>query len=109
MKKLLTVITTLLISMSALSQNDYQDLLIIKADGKWDDLIKKSERYTLKSSTQKDPVPSYYLAYGLYKISFDADRDDNYKNEYQDASTATYNMLMNDKDGEVQEQQAEFI
>ncbi|HLV43141.1 MAG TPA: hypothetical protein VKY37_12745 [Brumimicrobium sp.] len=109
MKKLLTVITTLLISMSAFSQNDYQDLLIIKADGKWDDLIKKSERYTLKSSTQKDPVPYYYLAYGLYKISFEADRDDKYKNAYKDAYTAIGKMLRNDKDGEVQEQQAEFI
>lgn len=109
MKKLLTIITTLLISLSSFSQNNYEDLLISKADGKWEDLIKKSERYTLKGSTEKDAVPYYYLAYGLYKISFQADRGDRYKNAYKDAFTAIGKMLRNDKDGSVAEEYAEFI
>lgn len=109
MKRLLTVITTLFISMSAFSQNTYDDLLIIQADGKWEDLIKKAERYTLKSSTEKDALPYYYLAYGLYKISFQADRGDAYKNAYKDSFNAIGKMLRNDKNGEVQEEHAEFI
>ena len=108
MKKLLTVITLLFISMSSFSQ-DYEDLLIIKADGNWDDLIKKSEKYTLKGSSEKDALPYYYLAYGLYKISFEADRNDKYKNAYKDAFTAIGKMIRNDKDGSVQEQHAEFV
>ena len=109
MKKLLTVITTLLISLSSFSQGNYEDLLIIKADGNWDDLIKKSEKYTLKGSTEKDALPYYYLAFGLYKISFQADRDEKYKNAYKDSFTAIGKMLRNDKSGEVQEKYAEFI
>ncbi|HZH85883.1 MAG TPA: hypothetical protein VFD77_01110 [Brumimicrobium sp.] len=109
MKKTLTIIITLFISISSFSQNTYEDLLIIKADGNWDDLIKKAERYTLKGSTEKDALPYYYLAYGLYKISFQADRDEKYKNSYKDAFTAIGKMLRNDKSGEVQEKHADFV
>jgi hypothetical protein len=109
MKKLLTVITALLISMSSFSQNTYEDLLIIKADGNWEDLIKKAEKYTLKGSSEDDALPYYYLSYGLYKISFQADRDEKYDNAYKDAFTAIGKMLRNDKSGEVQEKYAEFM
>ncbi|HLW29973.1 MAG TPA: hypothetical protein VKX29_03885 [Brumimicrobium sp.] len=109
MKKLLTLITTLLISMSYFSQGSYEDLLIIKADGNWENLIKQSERYTLKGATEKDALPYYYLSYGLYKISFQADRGEKYKNSYKDAFNAIGKMLRYDKTGEVQEKHADFV
>ncbi len=109
MKNLLTLVFTLFIAVSTFAQGDYQDLLIIKADGDWEELIKKSERYTLKSSSEDDAIPYYYMAYGLYKISFVGDRDEKYDNAFKDALTAISKMIKKDKNGEVQEKHAEFI
>ncbi|PKR81629.1 hypothetical protein CW751_03645 [Brumimicrobium salinarum] len=109
MRTLFLLCTTLFLSTSLLAQGTYEDLLIIKADGDWEKLIKKAEKYTLKNSTKKDPVPYYYLSYGLYKISFRADRDDAFKNAYKDAFTSIGKMLRYDKDGSVAEKYAEFV
>tara|TARA_B100000508_G_scaffold140088_1_gene140089 strand:- start:10727 stop:11473 length:747 start_codon:yes stop_codon:yes gene_type:complete len=109
MKKLLTLFFTVFIATTFYAQGDYQDLLIIKADGDWEQLIKKAERYTMKGSTEDDAVPYYYLAYGLYKISFIGDRDEEYDNAFKDALTAIGKMLKKDETGEVQEKYAEFI
>lgn len=109
MKNLLTILFTIVVSSTFIAQEDYQDLLIIKADGDWEQLIKKSERYALKSGSRDDAVPYYYLAYGLYKISFVGDRDEEYKNAFKDALTAIGKMLKKDESGEVQEKYAEFI
>lgn len=109
MKKILAIVTTVFISLSLFAQNDYEDLLIIRADGNWDRLIKKSEQYTLSNKTKRDTDPYFYLAYGLYKVSFEGDRDDKYKNAYKDAFTAMGKMLRMDKDGSAQAKHAEFI
>lgn len=109
MKKLITVFTALFLALTVFSQNSYEDLLIIKADGDWEKLIKQSEKYTLKSSSSKDAEPHYYMAYGLYKISFQAERSDQYKNAYKDAFTSIGKMLRYDATGEVQSKQEEFI
>ncbi|WP_146194094.1 hypothetical protein [Brumimicrobium oceani] len=109
MKTIFTALTALLISFSVFSQNDYSDLLIIQADTDWEKLIKHAERYTQKGSTEKDAEPYYYLAYGLYKISFQATRSDAYKNAYKESFTAIGKMLRYDKSGDVQAAQSEFI
>ncbi|RYM30824.1 hypothetical protein ERX46_17230 [Brumimicrobium glaciale] len=109
MKNIITALTVLFISLSVFSQETFEDLLIIKADADWEKLIKHSERYTNKSSSDKEPVPYYFLAYGLYKISFQAERGDEYKGAYKDAFTAIGKMLRYDKTGEVQEKYSEFI
>ncbi len=110
MKK--TIILTLSLIFSATlfaQQGSYQDLLIFRADGDWDKLIKKSEQYTLSNKTKKDAEPYYYLAYGLYKISYEADRDDKYKNAYKDAFNAVGKMLRYDKSGDIQSKYSEFL
>lgn len=108
MKKLITVFSALFLTFTVFSQN-YEDLLIIKADGDWEKLIKKSEKYTLKNSSKKDAEPYYYLAYGLYKISFQATRGDDYKSAYKDAFTAIGKMLRYDKSGEIESKHSEFV
>ena len=62
---------------------EYDDLLILKADQNWEKLIISSEKYTLKDATKNDPIPYYYMAYGLYKISFVGDRPDEFKNAFK--------------------------
>ena len=109
MKNLLAIIVTLFVSTALYSQGAYEDLLILKADGNWDKLIKTSEKYTLNNNTKKDPVPYYYLAYGLYKISFQADRDPKYKNAYKSAFTSMSSMLRYDASGKVEEKYEEFV
>lgn len=109
MKKALFFITFLFTSVSLFSQNDYSDLLIMRADGDWDKLIKKAEQYTLSNKTKKDAEPYYYLTYGLYKISFEADRDDKYKNAYRDAFTAVGKLVRADRDGSVMRKYSEFF
>lgn len=111
MKNLFTIAAGLLISISMFAQgNSYEDLLILKADGNWDKLIKKSEQYTLSNKTKKDAEPYYYFSYGLYKISLDADRDmGKYKNSYKDAFVAIGKMLRYDKSGDIQDKHSEYI
>lgn len=109
MKKLITALAALFITLSVFSQGSYDDLMIIRADADWEKLIKHSERYTLKGSSSKDAEPYYYLALGLYKISFQATRSSAYKNAYQDAFNAIGKMIRNDKTGEIQNKYSEFL
>lgn len=109
MKKLLTLFMTVLLATMVFGQNQYQELLILKADGNWDKLIKKAEQYTLSDKTHKDPAPYYYLSYGLYKMSFKANRDEKYKKAYKDAFKAIGKMLRYDESGTAQQKYAEYI
>ena len=109
MKKLLTLTTLLFLSMGAFTQVDEEELIILKADRNWEKLIRQAEKYTQKSDTKNDPLPYYYMAYGLYKISFIGDRDDAYKNAYKDALTVVGKMMRKDSDGRVQKEYEEFF
>lgn len=109
MRNLLTIIITLFVSAALYSQDSYEDLLILKADGNWDKLIKTSESYTVNNKTHKDAIPYYYLAYGLYKMSFVADRDEKYKGAYKSSFTAISKLIRYDESGSVQEKHADFI
>lgn len=109
MRNLLTIIITLFISATLYSQKPYEELIILKADGNWDKLIKTSESITLNKKTHKDPLPYYFLAYGLYKMSFVADRDEKYKSAYKSSFTAISKMLRYDSDGSVERNHEEFV
>lgn len=109
MKNIFTIIFTLLITATAFSQGDYDDLIIMKADQNWDKLIRSSEKYTIAKSTSKEAEPYYFLAYGLYKVSFESDRHEKYKNAYKDAYNAIGRMLRYDKSGDVQSKYEDFV
>ncbi len=119
MKNLMTLSKTILLSVFMLTfigtksfaQNDedYEELLILKADQNWEKLIRQAEKMTNKTKYKNDPMPYYYLAYGLYQISFIGDRDDSYKNAYKDALTAVGKMGRKDSDGAVLEEYEEFF
>ncbi|MGB0933909.1 MAG: hypothetical protein ACPGU5_06475 [Lishizhenia sp.] len=109
MKKLLTL-ALLAIGFGIFAQDEYEDLLILKADNNWDKLIKVSAGYTEKDKTKNDPLPYYYLAVGLYNISFDADRDmGKYKNAYKDCLSTIGKFIRKDKDGAVFSDKREFF
>lgn len=110
MKRVFTLLTVLIaFAFNNYAQGDYEHLLIYKADQNWEKLIQESEKLTLKNKTKNDPVPYYYMAYGLYKISFIGDRPDSYKNAYKDALTVVGKMGRKDSDGAVMEEYDEFF
>lgn len=84
MKKLFLLTLSMLTGVLMMAQ-EYDDLLILKADQNWEKLIISSEKYTLKDATKNDPIPYYYMAYGLYKISFVGDRPDEFKNAFKNS------------------------
>lgn len=72
MKKL-TYITAIIFCFLAVNANaqppNYDDLLIYYADGDYEKLIKKAEKYTLKDETKKDPIPYMFMAKGFFEIN----------------------------------------
>lgn len=109
MKKLLTLAAIVLFGLPTFSQVDEEELIILKADRNWEKLIRQAEKYTTKTKTKKEALPYFYMAYGLYKISFIGDRSDEYKNAYKDALTVVGKMLRYDDGGAVQDEHGEFL
>lgn len=87
----------------------YDDLIILHADGNFEKLIKESTKYSEKENSKNDAIVYYWLAKGYYKISFVADRDEDYKNAFKDCFTAIGKCLGKDKDGKVLAENAEFF
>ena len=89
MKHLVAIFSFLFLSLTAFSQApDYQDLIILYADGTFDSykkLVKEAEKYTLKDDSKKDVPPYFWLAKVLYKIHNSGTDDESFKNAYKDA------------------------
>ena len=63
----------------------YDDLVIYFADGNYDKLLKKAEKYTLSDATKKDAIPYLYLAKCNFEMSKDQQWLDKYPKAFQDA------------------------
>ena len=102
MKKIF-LLAALLISAAFTFSQDYEDLLVMYADGDFDKLVKTAESYTIKDKSKNDPEPYYWLAKGLFAMSKDAEytSQDKYKNAYKDAITAIGKLQRKDKDGSI--------
>lgn len=87
----------------------YDDLLILFADGNYPKLIREATKYTEKDETKNDALVYLYLAKGYYKISFVADRDEQYKNAFKDAIGTLGKCLAKDKDGKVKAEHENFV
>lgn len=109
MNKLFTLLATVFFGLTVFCQVDEEELIILKADRNWEKLIRTAEKYTTNKNTKNEPLPYYYMAYGLYKISFIGDRSDEYKNAYKDALTIVGKMQRKDSDGAVQKEHEDFF
>lgn len=102
--------TMLLFVLVAKAQSPtFDDLLILFADGNYPKLIKETTKYADKEDSKNDPVVYYWMAKGYYKISFIADRDEDYKNAFKDCFTAASKCIKKDKSGKFVEEHAEFF
>lgn len=108
MKKLITLALSLISGLFLIAQ-DYDDLLILRADQNWEKLIISAEKYTLKESTKNHAVPYYYMAYGLYKISFVGDRKEEFKNAFKNSLGVIGKMDRKDTDKAVFNKYQDFF
>jgi hypothetical protein len=108
MKKLITLALSMTTGLFLIAQ-DYDDLLILKADKNWEKLITSAEKYTLKDATKNDAVPYYYMAYGLYKISFVGDRKEEFKNAFKNSLGVIGKMDRKDPDKAVFNKYQDFF
>ncbi len=69
MKKILFAILICTLSIPAFSQGDYDDLLELLVDEKYEKLLYKAEKYTLDDKTKKHALPYLYLSMGYHEIS----------------------------------------
>jgi hypothetical protein len=86
----------------------FDDLLILLADGNYPKLIREATKYSEKDDTKNFPLVYLYLAKGQYKISFVADRDEQYKNAFKDCLGSLGKCRAKDKDGKVIEDNIDF-
>jgi hypothetical protein len=110
MKKIIFLLVLLFTGLNATAQAPgYDDLKILFADANYEKLVKVAENYSLKEDLKKDPLPSLWMAKGLYKISQSGTDDEKFKNAYKEAITALGKAMKLDKDGSVLADHQEFI
>ncbi|MEN9400745.1 MAG: hypothetical protein RL632_1848 [Bacteroidota bacterium] len=110
MKKIIYTLMLLFVGLQASAQApDYDDLKILYADGNYEKLVKVAFNYTEKEDLKKDPLPSLWLAKGLYKVSLSGTDDEKFKNAYKEAITALGKAMKLDKEGTILADHQEFI
>jgi tetratricopeptide (TPR) repeat protein len=87
----------------------YDDLLILFADGNYPKLIKEATKYSEKDKSKNDAIIFYWMAKGYYKLSFQADRPDEYKNAFKDCFNAIGKCLKKDKEGKLYVEYRDFF
>lgn len=88
---------------------DYDDLLILYADGEYEKCLKEAEKYTLKDKTKKDALPYLYLAKCNYKISLDGELSENYPKAFKDGVKYASKCIKYDTEGVVYEEEFDFF
>jgi hypothetical protein len=110
MKKIVALLMLIFSGLYASAQApDYDDLKILYADANYEKLVKVAENYSLKEDLKKDPLPSLWMAKGLYKVSLSGTDDEKFKNAYKEAVTALGKAMKLDKDGTALADHQEFI
>ena len=110
MKKIVALLLLIFAGLTATAQApEYDDLKILYADANYEKLVKVAYNYSEKEELKKDPLPSLWLAKGLYKVSLSGTDDEKFKNAYKEAITALGKAMKLDKDGTALADHQEFI
>lgn len=89
--------------------SNYNDLLLLYVDGDYKKLVAKAEKYTLKDNTKNDAYPYYWTGKGLFKISFQNETDETFKNAYKESLGFFAKCIKKDKSGEVFAKEKDFF
>ena len=87
----------------------YDDLIILYADGAYDKLLKKAEKYTQGKDTKKDALPFLYLAKCNFEMSKDQKWLEKYPKAFNDAIRFAGNVIKKDKEGVIVDENKEFF
>ena len=68
MKKILIAsLFTMLYSLGSFAQSDYNDLLLMYVDEKYERCLYKAEKYTLDEKTKKEPLPYLFMSMSYFQ------------------------------------------
>ncbi len=112
MKKLLVLFSLLLYAGVQTSKaQEYEDLMLLWVDQKYEKLVEKAERYTQRDKTKNHPLPYLYLAKGLYRISLDdkLKTQDRFKRAENEALSYVVKYKKKDKGGTYKADADQFI
>jgi len=87
----------------------YDDLVIDYADGNYDKLLKKAEKYTQNDKTKNDAIPFLYMAKCNFQMSKDQEWLEKYPKAFNDAIRFAGNTIKKDKEGIVVSENQEFF
>lgn len=82
------------------SDNNYDDLLELYVDEKYEKLIYKAEDYTIKEKTKKDPLPYLYLSMGCFQLSKDETKAEKFPKAFKNALKYAGKFVKKDKKSE---------
>lgn len=89
---------------------DYDDLMILYANGNYTELIKSSKSYCKKNETKNDPLPHMWLGRGYFYNSLDgANSEEEQKIYLQKAIDELSNCIKSDTTQQIQEQYFSFF
>lgn len=80
---------------------DYDDLLIYFADGDYEKLVDKAEKYIGGDDTKNDALPYLYSAKGYFEMSKDQKYKEDFPKAFNDAIGNAGKAIKKDKDGSV--------
>lgn len=77
----------------------YDDLLIYYADGDYEKLVSKAEKYQDNDKTKNDALPYLYSSKANFEMSKDQKYDEDYPKAFNDAISDAGKAIKKDKDG----------
>ncbi|CAG5083496.1 hypothetical protein [Parvicella tangerina] len=90
MKKSLIALLFGILLLNPISQafaQEYEDLLVLLVDEKYEKCLDKAEKYTDKDETKNDPLPYLYAAQALFAMSQDHQYIEDYPKAYKECLT----------------------
>lgn len=92
-------------------ENDYQDLLSLFVDRKYEKVLYKAENYTLGDKTKKDARPYLYLSMTMYEMSKleEFTSKEEYKDAFKQAMKYSSKYAAKDKEKKFVDEYADFF
>lgn len=97
MKYFFLLLTVLYSGSSIFSQENYEDLINLRVDEKYEKLLYKSEKYTLNDKTKKDPLPYLFMSIGYFEISKLAEFQEEYPKAFKNSLKYAVKYIKKDK------------
>jgi hypothetical protein len=113
MLKYLPLVALLSAAQPVLAQApNFEDLVILYADGKYDKCVVKADKYTQGDDTKKEPVPYIYASMALFQISKDAtwvQKNPEFEDAFKEAIKYAAKFVKLDKDKAYKGEYGEYL